>query len=141
MEPALKQPGKVFREVMGASNKPTRDGNSLKENEEIDDNHDSEEDAKENNIGSQEDRDDVQNDDYIEEGIIQQEELLTVVYEVLEARKLTETRPLPVLVKGREVDLVKLSVQVRALGGYDRVTMWSSISKSNRFGFEGGPLL
>ena len=69
---------------MGATNKPTRDGNSLKENAEIDDNYDSEEDAKADNIGCQEIRDEVENDDYIEEGIIQQEELLTVVYEVLD---------------------------------------------------------
>lgn len=83
----------------------------------------------------------VQDEEFAEEISIQEDDLLKTVSEVLEARHLIETRPLPVLVKGKEVDLLKLCVQVRACGGYDNVTLWSSISKSLGFGHELGPLL
>lgn len=76
-----------------------------------------------------------------EEIDIQEDDLIKTVMEVFEARHLVETRPIPVLVKGKEVDLVKLSFQVRACGGYNQVTSWSSISKSLGFGYECGPLL
>ena len=49
-----------------------------------------------------------------------QEDLLTTVMTVLEARHLKESRPLPVLMRGKEIDLLKLSMQVRACGGYDQ---------------------
>lgn len=77
----------------------------------------------------------------IEEIDIQEDDLIKTVMEVFEARHLAETRPIPVLVKGKEVDLVQLSFQVRACGGYNQVTLWSSISKSLGFGQECGPLL
>eukprot|EP00250_Pteridium_aquilinum_P005648 c15714_g1_i1 orf=364-1524(-) len=83
----------------------------------------------------------MQMEECFEEISIQEDDLLKTVSEVLEARHLIETRPLPVLIKGKEVDLLKLCVQVRACGGYDRVTLWSSISKSVGFGQECGPLL
>ncbi|MCO5563755.1 hypothetical protein L7F22_017402 [Adiantum nelumboides] len=76
-----------------------------------------------------------------EEMDIQEGNLIKTVIEVFEARHLVETRPIPVLVKGKEVDLVQLSFHVRACGGYDQVTLWSPISKSLGFGQECGPLL
>lgn len=85
--------------------------------------------------------DGVQEEVFTEEISIQEDDLLKTVSEVLGARCLVETRPLPVLVNGKEVDLLKLCVQVRACGGYDNVTSWSSISKSLGFGQELGPLL
>lgn len=80
-------------------------------------------------------------EEFSEEVNIQEDDLIKTVSEVLEARRLIETRPLPVLVKGKEVDLLKLCVQVRACGGYDKVTLWSTVSKSLGFGQELGPLL
>jgi hypothetical protein len=132
-------------QLMGANNIPTKDEEVHSELE------DSVEDEKgynvfdspedHNNYADDDEYEEVEEDEYVEESIIQEDDLLNVVHEVLKDRKLAERRPLPVLVKGKEVDLVKLSVQVRALGGYDRVTTWSLLSKSMGFGSEGGPLL
>ncbi|KAH7429663.1 hypothetical protein KP509_09G060700 [Ceratopteris richardii] len=72
---------------------------------------------------------------------IQEGDLIESIMEVFEARQLLGTRPIPVLVKGKEVNLFQLSHEVRACGGYDQVTLWSSISKTLGFGQEGGPLL
>eukprot|EP00250_Pteridium_aquilinum_P003851 c14126_g1_i1 orf=243-2261(+) len=48
-----------------------------------------------------------------------------------------ESRPSPVLLEGKEVDLLQLRAEVLTHGGYEKVTdtsMWSSISESLGFG-------
>ncbi|KAI5077481.1 hypothetical protein GOP47_0007305 [Adiantum capillus-veneris] len=62
----------------------------------------------------------TQADELPEEMDIQEDDLIKTVIEAFEVRHLVETRPIPVLVKGKEVDLVQLSFQVRACGGYDQ---------------------
>eukprot|EP00249_Psilotum_nudum_P012867 c24016_g1_i1 orf=148-1131(+) len=75
---------------------------------------------------------------------VNKKEFLGIVQKVLEARHQSHSRPLPVLLGGKEVDLLNLSLQVRANGGYDGATVdsrWSFLAE--RLGFEGecGPAL
>lgn len=75
---------------------------------------------------------------------IQKEELVEAVRKFLEAHHKNATRPLPALLQGKEVDLLKLCMQVRLHGGYDKATstfMWPSISENLGFDRECGPLL
>lgn len=53
-----------------------------------------------------------------------------------------ESRPLPVLVEGKAIDLLELCTEVLSHGGYKKVTdnsLWSFISNRLGFGLNGGP--
>lgn len=65
--------------------------------------------------------------------------LMEIVGRILEARRRKSTRPLPVLIGTKAVDLVALHSRVHRLGGYHKVTDWSSISEALGFGSECGP--
>eukprot|EP00249_Psilotum_nudum_P012869 c24016_g1_i3 orf=148-1113(+) len=75
---------------------------------------------------------------------VNKKEFLGIVQKVLEARHQSNSRPLPVLLGGKEVDLLNLSLQVRANGGYDGATVdskWSFLAEKLGFGEECGPAL
>ncbi|KAG0601844.1 hypothetical protein M758_11G142300 [Ceratodon purpureus] len=64
------------------------------------------------------------------------------VERILEARRRRGTRPLPVMVGERAVDLMGLHLKVEGMGGYGRVTegrMWGGIAEGLGLGMECGP--
>lgn len=68
--------------------------------------------------------------------------LLAIVSSILEARRRKSTRPLPVKIGNKAVDLVALHSRVHTLGGYSKVTearLWSSVSDALGFGTNCGP--
>lgn len=68
--------------------------------------------------------------------------LLAIVGSILEARRRKSTRPLPVKIGNKSVDLVALHSRVHTLGGYSKVTdakLWSSVSEALGFGPKCGP--
>lgn len=75
---------------------------------------------------------------------IKKDGLIEAVHKFLQVRHQNESRPVPVFLGGKEVDLLGLCLQVRACGGYDKATstlMWSGISEILGFGREcGAPL-
>lgn len=65
------------------------------------------------------------------------EDCIVAGHALVEGCNENESRPSPVLIEGKEVDLLQLCTEVMAHGGYEKVTdasMWSSISESIGFG-------